>query len=109
MMLWIDSVRSTRYQIVNVAARATANTAVLSSRGTPSASVRLSVISVPTMLTRTTVSQYTAGTYRRGGGCQGGGGAEAPGETTRRAPGPRPRPAGGEGGGSPRPVGGGFV
>src|SRR3954447_7803587 len=69
-MLWIDRVRSAAYQTAKVIPSATANTAVLSSSGTPSASVRLSVISVPTTLISTTVSQYTPGTYWRGRDCQ---------------------------------------
>src|SRR3954452_2960478 len=68
-MLWIDSVRSAEDQTAKGEPRATANTAVLSSSGIPRASVRLSVISVPTTLTSTTVSQYTPGTYWRVRNC----------------------------------------
>src|SRR4051812_49587889 len=101
MMLWIDSVRSTRYQIVNVAARATANTAVLSSSGIPRASVRLSVISVPTTLTSTTVSQYTPGTYWRGGECPTTAAEKAAPLTHALPPTPPPHPPPKTGEGSP--------
>jgi hypothetical protein len=56
-MLSIDSVYSTRYQITNTATSVTAKKIVVTSSGTPRLSVRLSVISVPTMLTSTTASQ----------------------------------------------------
>src|SRR5689334_2000928 len=69
-MLWIESVPSTRCHTKNVRASATVNTIVLTSSGTPSPSVRLSVTSVPTTLISTTVSQYTPGTYWRVRNCQ---------------------------------------
>ena len=56
-IVWIDRVRSLRYQSANVTASSTANTAVLSAKGTPNRSVRLSVISVPTTLMSTTATQ----------------------------------------------------
>ena len=56
-MVWIDSVRSRPYQTPKTTASSAAKTVVLSYSGTPSASVRLSVISVPTTLISTTVSQ----------------------------------------------------
>lgn len=56
-MAWIESVRSVAYQRANTAARAAANTPVLTKRLTPSLSVRMSVTCVPTTLTRTTVDQ----------------------------------------------------
>src|SRR6478672_1634198 len=59
---WIDSVRSRAYQAPKTAASSTANSVVLNHSGTPWASVRLSVSSVPTTLMSTTASQYTPGT-----------------------------------------------
>lgn len=56
-MVWIDTVRSRAYQMEKTVARRTASTSELSQSGTPWASVRLSVSSVPTMLIRTTGSQ----------------------------------------------------
>jgi hypothetical protein len=56
-IVWIDRVCSLAHQARNVPASATVKTAVLTGRGTPRLSVRLSVMSVPTMLMRTTVSQ----------------------------------------------------
>src|SRR6266540_1389441 len=56
-MLWIDSVPSRPYQITKVIVSAAANTTVVNSSGTPSASVRLSVISVPTTEINTTTDQ----------------------------------------------------
>src|SRR4051812_30557270 len=64
-MLWVDRVRSRAYQAANVTARASANAIVVGSSETPRLSVRLSLTSVPTTLTRTTVSQYTPATYWR--------------------------------------------
>ena len=55
--MWIESVRSLRYQAANVAASRIVNTAVLSTRATLKRSVRLSVISVPKTLMNTTASQ----------------------------------------------------
>jgi len=54
---WIDSVRSTANHAMKVSASSTANTGVVTSSGTLYPSLRLSVISVPTMLTSTTVTQ----------------------------------------------------
>jgi hypothetical protein len=56
-MLWIDRVRSLRYQNAKVATRARLKASVLTWRGTPRLSVRLSLIKVPTTLIATTVSQ----------------------------------------------------
>src|SRR5258705_711147 len=47
-----------------------ANTKVLRARGTFRSSVRMSVYSVPVMLTTTTVSQYGNGRYRSSRICQ---------------------------------------
>ena len=55
--MWIESVRSLRYQTANVAASAIANTIVLMTSETLKRSVRLSVISVPKTLMNTTASQ----------------------------------------------------
>ncbi|MDQ0777190.1 hypothetical protein QF026_005656 [Streptomyces aurantiacus] len=60
-MLWMDSVRSLRYQAVNTIVRRTANAAVVVSSGTPMLSVRLSLTRVPTTLIRATAVQYTPG------------------------------------------------
>ena len=68
-MLWIDSVRSLKYQIANTTASRIAKTVELSANGTLWPSVRLSVSSVPTTLINTTASQYTAGTYLRMRNC----------------------------------------
>ena len=57
MIEWIESVPSLAYQIAKIVPRATANTAVLIYRLTPSLSVSASVICVPTTLTSTTVNQ----------------------------------------------------
>ena len=54
---WIDSVRSTAYQMANTMARMTAKTIVLVVSGTLWPSVRLSVISVPKTLMTTTTAQ----------------------------------------------------
>ncbi|TDO51768.1 hypothetical protein EV643_103507 [Kribbella sp. VKM Ac-2527] len=56
-MLWIERVRSAPYQSANVTASAAANTAVVSSSGTPIESVRLSVIKVPATDVSTTTGQ----------------------------------------------------
>jgi hypothetical protein len=56
-MVWMDRVRSRAYQVPNTAASSTLNTVVLIHSGTPRASVRLSVSSVPTTLISTTASQ----------------------------------------------------
>ncbi len=54
---WIESVRSLRYQAAKVATSRIEKAIVVVSRLTPMLSTRLSVISVPTMLIRTTASQ----------------------------------------------------
>jgi len=57
MIVWTESVLSIVYQAAKVVANAAENTAVVANRLIPKLSVRLSVISVPTTLTNTTVSQ----------------------------------------------------
>ncbi len=57
----MESVRSRAYQTMNVAASAIVKTTVVTTRLMPRLSVRLSVISVPKMLIRTTATQYRAG------------------------------------------------
>ena len=57
LMWWIDSVRSREYQMPKTTASRTAKTALLIPSGTPIWSVRMSVYSVPVMLSTTTVSQ----------------------------------------------------
>src|SRR3954470_19193878 len=64
-MVWIESVRSLRYHARNTSASVMAKTVVVVASATLYLSVRLSVMSVPTMLSSTTASQYTRGTYRR--------------------------------------------
>src|SRR3954454_12866790 len=64
-MVWIESVRSLRYHTTNTAASVMAKIVVVVTSATLYLSVRLSVMSVPTMLRSTTASQYTSGTYRR--------------------------------------------
>jgi hypothetical protein len=60
-MLWIDRVRSLRYQNAKVATRARLKARVLIWSGTPRLSVRLSVIKAPTTLMANTVSQESHG------------------------------------------------
>ena len=60
-MLCIDSVPSRAYQTEKVAANASAKQIVDTTRLTPRLSVRLSVISVPTTLIKTTAVKYSAG------------------------------------------------
>src|SRR6478752_3708194 len=64
-MVWIESVRSLRYHARNTAPSVMAKMVVVVASATLYLSVRLSVMSVPTMLRSTTASQYTSGTYRR--------------------------------------------
>ncbi len=64
-MEWMDSVRSREYQRPKTTASRTEKVTELIHSGTPRASVRLSVSSVPTTLISTTESQYTHGTYSR--------------------------------------------
>src|SRR4051812_16830651 len=59
---WIERVPSRAYQAAKTQASNTAKTVELSQSGTPRASVRLSVSSVPTTLISTTASQYGPGT-----------------------------------------------
>jgi hypothetical protein len=61
-MLWMDSVRSEAYQTPNTTARIMEKIGVVVASGILKLSVRLSVIRVPTTLSRTTTDQYTAGT-----------------------------------------------
>ena len=61
-MVWIESVRSLRYQARNTIASVMAKIVVVVASATLYLSVRLSVMSVPTMLSSTTASQYTSGT-----------------------------------------------
>ena len=59
---WIERVLSEAYHAANVAPRAMTKNVVTLTSETPKLSTRLSVISVPTMLTSTTASQYDHGT-----------------------------------------------
>jgi len=56
-MLWTDRVFSTGYHRVNVTAKARAKMMVVVCNETPKLSTRLSVMSVPTTLIKTTASQ----------------------------------------------------
>ena len=55
--MWIESVRSLAHQTAKTTASTIEKTIVVITSETPRLSVRLSVISVPTMLIRTTASQ----------------------------------------------------
>lgn len=56
-MVWIDKVFSLAYQSAKVSASAAAKTSVVTCSGTPKLSVKLSVMSVPATLIRTTDTQ----------------------------------------------------
>src|SRR5438067_1831381 len=59
----MDRVFSLAYHTAKVTASATLKSVVLVTRDTPKWSTRLSVINVPKILIRTTLSQYIPGTY----------------------------------------------
>jgi hypothetical protein len=63
-MVWTERVRSLANHVAKVRIKAVLKMMLVVIRATP-CSAMLSVISVPTMLSSTTASQYTPGTYLR--------------------------------------------